>query len=72
MFCFFGHEARGILAPQPGIKLAPPVLEGEVLTTGLPGSPGMHILSLSFPFSFFPVASKSQKWCHSNFFFLYI
>ena len=27
----------GILAPQPGIELTPPALEGEVLTTGLPG-----------------------------------
>ena len=31
---FFGHEARGILAPQPKIKPAHPALEGEVLATG--------------------------------------
>ena len=37
MFWFFGCEACGILAPQPGIKLTPPALEGEVLTTGPPG-----------------------------------
>ena len=37
MFWFFGHKACGILAPRPGIKRAPPALEGEVLTTGLPG-----------------------------------
>ena len=37
MFWFFGPEACGILAPRPGIKPAPPALEGEVLTTGLPG-----------------------------------
>ena len=36
-FVFFGHEACGILAPRPGIKPVPPALEGEVLTTGLPG-----------------------------------
>ena len=40
-FCFkslfFGHEACGILAPWAGIKLTPPALGGEVLTTGLPG-----------------------------------
>ena len=36
MFWFFGHEACGILAPQPGFDPAPPALEGEVLTTGLP------------------------------------
>ena len=35
-FHFFGREACGILASQPGIELAPPVLEGEVLTTGQP------------------------------------
>ena len=34
MSLFFGHEACGILAPRPGIELAPPALEGEVLTTG--------------------------------------
>ena len=32
----FGHEACGILAPQPGIEPAPLALEGEVLTTGSP------------------------------------
>ena len=32
MFWFFGHEACGILVPQPGIEL-----EGKVLTTALPG-----------------------------------
>ena len=37
MFWFFGPEACGILAPQPGIELVPPALEGEVLTTGPPG-----------------------------------
>ena len=36
MFWVFGPEARGILAPQPGIEPAPPALEGEVLTTGPP------------------------------------
>ena len=37
MFWFFGREAGGILAPWPGIEPEPPVLEGEVLTTGPPG-----------------------------------
>ena len=37
MFWFFGCEACGILAPQPGIEPTPPALEGEVLTTGPPG-----------------------------------
>ena len=31
-----GHKACEILAPQAGIELTPPVLEGEVLTIGLP------------------------------------
>ena len=35
MFCFFGREEYGILAPQPGIE--PPAVEGKILTTGLPG-----------------------------------
>ena len=33
---FFGCEACGILAPQPGMEPAPPALEGKVLTTGPP------------------------------------
>ena len=37
MFWFFGHEACGILAPWLGIEPTPPALEGEVLTTALPG-----------------------------------
>ena len=37
MFSFFGREARGILAPQPGMEPAPPALEGEVSTNGPPG-----------------------------------
>ena len=46
LFCFvlfFGFLAMkhvcGISDPQPGIEPAPPELEGEVLTTGLPGKP---------------------------------
>ena len=35
LFCFLGHEACGILVPQPGIKPRLPALEGRVLTTGL-------------------------------------
>ena len=55
MFWFFGCEAYGILAPRPGIEPSPPVLEGEVLTTGPPGKsqrppyilcPGTHSLHL--------------------------
>ena len=34
---FFSHKPYGILAPRPGIKPAPTVLEGEVLTARLPG-----------------------------------
>lgn len=32
-FVPFGHEACGILAPQPGIKPIRLAMEGEVLTT---------------------------------------
>ena len=55
MFCFFGHEACGILAPQLGIKPATPGLEGEVLTTGLPGK------SMLFP-SHSWENQDSEKW----------
>ena len=34
---FFGQEACGIFAPRPGVRPAPPALEGEVLTPGPPG-----------------------------------
>ena len=44
MFCFFGYEAYGILASQPGFELSPPALEGAVLT---PGPPGQSLLSRS-------------------------
>ena len=37
MFWLFGCKACGILAPWPGIELAPPALKGKVLTTGLSG-----------------------------------
>ena len=41
LFLFYvlvlGPKACGVLAPQPRIKLALLALEGEVLTTGLPG-----------------------------------
>ena len=37
VLAFFGHEARGILVPQPGIEPTPPALEGKILTTGPPG-----------------------------------
>ena len=42
MSWFFGHETCGILAPRPGIEPTPPALEGEVLTTGLPGKSHLH------------------------------
>ena len=49
MFCFLGPKAWGILAPQPGIKLTPPVLEGQVLTIGPPGKSLFYfILFLAF------------------------
>ena len=36
---FFGSGAGGMLSPQPGMEFAFSALEGEVLTTGLPGKP---------------------------------
>ena len=38
-FGFLSTRHMEILAPGPGIKPTPPALEGEVLTTGLPGKP---------------------------------
>ena len=45
IFCYFGREACGILAPQPEFKPTPPALEGEVLTTKPPGK-SLHCLFL--------------------------
>ena len=39
MFWFFSHKTCRTLAPQPGIQPEPPVLKGEVSTTGPPGKP---------------------------------
>ena len=33
----FGPEASGVLAAQPGTELEPPAMEGEIVTTGIPG-----------------------------------
>ena len=45
---FFGIlvcRGCGISAPQPGVKLTPPALEGEAVTTGPPGkSPQICVL----------------------------
>ena len=38
MFWFLAPKACGILAPWPGIKPARPALEGEISTTGPPGT----------------------------------
>ena len=52
MFWFWGGcKACGILVPWPGIKLAPPALEGKALTTGPPGN------SLSHPWQW-----KGRGW----------
>ena len=49
MFCFFGCEARGIVAPPPEMEPETSVLEGEVLTTGLPGESRDFAFLLSVP-----------------------
>ena len=52
MFCFFGQEARKVLAPRPGTEPTPPALGGEVLTSRLPGSPYSTLNILPSDFSF--------------------
>ena len=45
MVLFFGPKTCGMLTPQLGIEPPTPALEGEVLTTGLPGkSPKLYAL----------------------------
>ena len=68
MFCFWGHETCGILAPWPGIEPAPDALEGEVVTTGLPGKslgadcflPGIWIIRSESTKNFFWVGGVLQ------------
>ena len=48
LFCFFDPEACGILTPWPGIKPAPPALEGEVLTARLPGKSSERCFKIHF------------------------
>ena len=46
MFLFFSHESGGILVPWIGVKLTPAALEGEVLTTRLPGKSLIYCFSI--------------------------
>ena len=50
MFCFFGHKAHRILAPQPGMEPRASAVEAEVLTTGPPGKSQWVWLSVAFFF----------------------
>ena len=43
--------AFGILVPQPGIEPVIPALQGEFLTTGLPGKSLYHILDSTYVIS---------------------
>ena len=47
IFFFLAMRQVGISAPQPGIEPALPALEGEVLTTGLPGKSPSILEALS-------------------------
>ena len=50
LLLFFGHEARGILAPWPGVKPVPPALEdNKVLTTELPVQSQLQVLIYAPP-----------------------
>ena len=56
MFWFFGHEAYGILASQPGIEPTPSALEGEVLTVNQQESPWSMI------FSYYTSIGSTVEW----------
>ena len=55
MFWFFAHEACRILALQPGIEPTPLALEGEILTTGLPGKSQSFFILFYFIYLFMAV-----------------
>ena len=70
MVWFFGHEAYEILAPQPGIKPAPPALEGEALTSGPSRKPlplSCYLMSLNLSLSLFCSLSLIALIAHSSF-----
>ena len=47
---FWSGGACGILGPRPGVELAPPALESEVVTTGPPvKSPITHLFTAGLP-----------------------
>ena len=60
MFCLSDHKACGILAPQSRLEPTSPALEGQILTTGLPGTSHLFIL-----FFFFP-SIHSYFYCHHH------
>ena len=73
-FGFLGHQAYGILAPQPGIE---PALEGEVLTNGPSGKfPGFifeseKAIKMDFPsysgLTTLSYMKTSDLLCHKHF-----
>ena len=66
-FCFvcfavvFGHEACGLSAPLLGIIPTSSTMEGQVLTTGLPGKSQHLYLCLDTKGSVF-LPGESQEW----------
>jgi len=61
-FGFFGLETHGVLAPQPGTKLAPSALENKALTTRLPGK-FLFLLYIIFKLlSIFPFSFLSETF----------
>ena len=61
-----------ILAPQPGIKLAPPALEGEVVTTGPGKSLSPPLLAEVWDYDqkdkavLEPLAASQKSTCHGG------
>ena len=73
LFWFFSHEACGILVSQPGVELALPVLEGQVLTSGLPGKaqkPYVFWLVNSIHLYLGPLFTHEDLYCPFTFYFL--
>ena len=70
MFWLFDHEAYEVLAPRPGIKPAPPTLEGKVLTSGPSGKPlplSYYLKSLNVSLSLFHSLSIIALIAHPSF-----
>ena len=69
MLGFYGPEACGILATQPGIEGTAPAVEGEVLTPESPGKSLRFFFFNYFSYRVFGLSFKNYPFHRSHLFF---